>query len=105
MFKMSSFCKPWGTGTEELCSRAAISRLGHSHLVFIDPGVKIIRAYYRDVLLAQHLLPVIRNLAQEGYFIFQQDSAPAHRAGGTIEMLRRDTPDFLPHYGLQTAKI
>src|SRR6218665_1358937 len=33
--------------------------LGRSHFVFIDPGVKIIGAYYRDVLLAQHLLPFI----------------------------------------------
>ena len=24
---------------------------------------------------------------------FQQDSAPAHRAGNTIELLRRTTPD------------
>ena len=69
---------------------------GHSHLVFIDPGVKIIGAYYRDVLLAQHHLPVIRNLALEGYSIFRQDIAPAHKAGGTINMLRRDTPDFIP---------
>ena len=51
-------CKPWGTGMI-LWSRATVPTLGHSHLVFIDPGVKIIGAYYRDVLLAQHLLPVI----------------------------------------------
>jgi len=57
-------------------------------LVFIVPGVKIIGAYYRDVLLAQHLLPVIRNLALKGYSIFQHDSAPAHKDGGTIGMLR-----------------
>ena len=50
--------KPWGTGVI-LWSIAAVSTLGRSHLVFIDPGVKIIGAYYRDVLLAQHLLPVI----------------------------------------------
>jgi len=54
-------------------------------LVFIDLGVKIISAYYRDVLMAQHLLPVIRNLALEDYSIFQQD----------IEMLKRDTTDFI----------
>jgi len=65
-------------------------------LFFIDRGVNIIGAYYRDVLLAQHLLPVIRRLALEGYSAFQQDSAPAHRAGGTIDMLRIDTPDFIP---------
>ena len=50
--------KSWGTGMI-LWSVAAVSTLSRSHLVFIDPGVKIICAYYRDVLLAQHLLPVI----------------------------------------------
>src|SRR6218665_3399971 len=42
-----------------LRSRASVSTLGRSHLVLIDPGVKIIGAYHRDALLAQHLLPVI----------------------------------------------
>jgi len=28
-------------------------------------------------------------------FAFQQDSAPAHRARDTIELLRRSTPDFI----------
>jgi len=28
-------------------------------------------------------------------FIFQQDSAPADRARDTIELLRRETPDFI----------
>jgi len=50
--------KPWGTDMI-LWSIAAVSTLGRSHLVFIDPGVKIIGTYYRDVLLAQYLLPVI----------------------------------------------
>src|SRR6218665_1875728 len=40
---------------------AAVSMLGRSHLVLIDPGVKVIGTYYRDVLLAQHLLPFISN--------------------------------------------
>jgi len=51
-----------GTGIN-LWSRAAVSMHGRSHLVFIDPGVKIIGAYCRDVLLAHHILPAIRNLA------------------------------------------
>ena len=28
-------------------------------------------------------------------FIFQQDSAPAHRAHDTIALVRRETPDFI----------
>jgi len=35
-------------------------------------------------------------MALESYFTFQQDCAPADRAIGTIEVLRRDTPDFIP---------
>ena len=46
--------KPCGTDMI-LLSIAAVSTLGRSHLVFIDPGVKIIGPYYRDVLLAHHL--------------------------------------------------
>jgi len=30
-----------------------------------------------------------------GYFIFQQDSAPAHRAQETVALLSRETPDFI----------
>jgi len=34
-----------------------------SLLMFIEPGVKINGAYYRDVLLGHHLLPAIRSVA------------------------------------------
>jgi len=43
-------------------------------------GVIINGAYFRNALLAQHLLPVIKKLTPEDCFIFQQDSVPAHRA-------------------------
>jgi len=29
------------------------------------------------------------------FFTFQQDNAPAHRAGDTVEFLSRNTPDFI----------
>jgi hypothetical protein len=64
-------------------------------LALIDPGVKINGTHFRDVLLSQHLSPVIRNLAPEGCFAFRQYSAPAHRAKETIKMLTRDTLDFI----------
>jgi len=43
----------------------AVSVLGTTELMFIEPGVglKINDAYYRDVLLGQHLLPAIRSVA------------------------------------------
>jgi len=42
----------------------------------------------------QHMIPAIRRVSGD-HFIFQQDSAPAHRARDTIELLRRTTPDFI----------
>jgi len=49
---------------------------------------------YRDVLLSQHLLPAICSVAED-FFTFQQDNAPAHRAGDTVKFLSRNTPDFI----------
>jgi len=69
----------------------AVSLLGTTELMLIEPGVKINGAYYRDVLLGQYLLPAIRSVAGDS---FQQDNAPAHRAGDTVEFLSRNTPRF-----------
>jgi hypothetical protein len=71
-----------------------VSTLGCTKLIFIEPGAKINGAYYRDVLLAQHLLPAIKQVSGP-LFTFQQDSAPAHRARDTIAFLSRETPDFI----------
>ena len=45
-------------------------------------------------MLMQQLLPAIRSIAGD-MFVFQQDSAPAHRARDTVELLRRETPQFI----------
>jgi len=71
-----------------------VSVLGCTDLIFVQPGVKVNGAYYRDVLLNQHLLPAIKHVSG-GYFTFQQDSAPAHRARETIDLLSREAPDFI----------
>src|ERR1700733_915006 len=88
-----------------------VSVLGKSktqtHL--IEPGVKINGAYYLDCLLSGKLLPDIRECSeyytfqQDGApahraceYTFQQDGAPAHRACETVELLTRETPDFIP---------
>ena len=59
-----------------------VSKLHVTDLIFVDPGAKVNGAYYCDVLLSQQLLPVMRDVSGE-FFIFQQDSAPAHRARDT----------------------
>ena len=38
----------------------SVSKLGCTHLIFVDPGVKINGCYYREVLLSQQLLPAIK---------------------------------------------
>ena len=71
-----------------------MSILETTELIFIEPGVKINGAYYRDVMLGQRLLPAIRFVSGD-FFTFQQDNAPAHRAGATVEFLSHNTPDFI----------
>ena len=72
----------------------AVSKLGCSDMFFVEPGVKVNGAYYRDVLLMQRMLPAIRRMSGE-FFCFQKDSYPTHRARDTIELLRQETPDFI----------
>ena len=60
-----------------------ISKLSLTDLILVHPGVKINGGYYRDMLLSQQLLPVMRDVSGD-FFIFQQDSAPAHRARDTV---------------------
>ena len=61
---------------------------------FQTAGVKINGSYNRDTLLRQQLLPAIRSVSGD-FFTFQQDSAPAHRARETVELLSAETPDFI----------
>jgi len=72
----------------------AVSKLGCTNLIFIEPGAKLNGQYYRDVLLTQKLLPAIRSVAGD-VFVFQQDSAPSRRARDTVELLHRETPQFI----------
>ena len=61
-------------------------KLGVTDLTFFDPGAKMNGAYYHDVLLSQQLLPMMRDMSAD-FFIFQQDSAPAHWARDTVQLL------------------
>ena len=45
--------------------------------------------FYRSKMLS-----AIRHVVGDN-FVFQQDSAPAHRARDTIELLQREKPDFI----------
>jgi len=74
----------------------AVSKLGCSPLFFVEPDVKVDGRYYRDVLLKQQMLPVMRRIAGDTYmYVFQQDSAPAHSARDTVQLLQQETPEFI----------
>ena len=85
-------CRP--TFSKSLMVSVGVSALGRTDLHLIDAGVKIKGQYYREVLLMQKLLPDIKQFSD--YFTFQQDGAPAHRAHETVDLLKRETPDFIP---------
>jgi len=70
-----------------------MSKLGCTEFFFVQPGVKVNGDYYREVLLKEKLLPCIKEISGDS-FIFQQDSAPAHRVRDTIALLRREMPAF-----------
>ena len=72
-----------------------VSKMGCTHLIFVNPaGVKINGCYYREVLVIQQLLPAIWQVSGD-FFVFQQDSALAHRAHETIKLLQWETPAFI----------
>jgi len=78
----------------------AVSKLGCSDLIFVEPEVKVDGAYYHDVLLAQQMLPAMCHIAGD-CFIFQQDNAHAHRARETVQFLQQETQSFIPPDMLQ----
>ena len=57
-------------------------------------GVKSLRQIFPGCSSSRQLLPAIRHVAGDN-FVFQQDSAPAHRARDTLELLQRETADFV----------
>jgi hypothetical protein len=82
------------TFSKSVMVSVAVSKLGCSELIFVEPGTEVNGQYYREFLLSDQLLPAIRRIAGDVY-TFQQDSAPAHRARETIALLQRETPDFI----------
>jgi len=76
-----------------LHATVVVSKLGYTSLIFVDPGDKVNGAYYRNVLLLQQLLPTIHQVSGE-FFVFQQHSAPAHRARETFGLLERETLSY-----------
>lgn len=71
-----------------------VSMLGKTSLVFVQPKAKVNADYYVNNIL-HRLLPDMRNLANNGHFIFQQDGARAHTANTTIQFLNENVPELI----------
>ena len=72
----------------------AVSKMGMTDLIFVDPEMKVSGQYYCDVLLSQQTLPAIKQVTSDT-FVFQQDNAPSHHAKDTIKLPQQETPDFV----------
>ena len=49
----------------------AVSQVGMTELILVNPGVKVNGQYYCDVLLSQQMLPAIRRVAKRCLFTKQ----------------------------------
>jgi len=49
----------------------AVSQVGMTELIFVNPGVKVKGQYYCNVLLSQHMLPAIKRVAKRCLFTKQ----------------------------------
>src|SRR6218665_362165 len=75
----------------------AISNMGKSRIVVIEPGAKVNSQYYCRIVLGDGLLPDIRAICQHHTWTLKQDGAPSHTAKNTMEYmyLRRENISFI----------
>lgn len=74
---------------------AGICASGKTPLVFVDPGVKINKNYYLQEILQGALEPWARAHFGNRDWIFQQDSAPAHKAREVQGWCQAHLPGFI----------
>lgn len=73
----------------------AISHKGKFPLTFIEKGVKINAQTYQQDVLRSNLAVNADRICGKGNWIFQQDSAPAHKAKSTQDWCRTHCPSFI----------
>jgi len=97
-------CRP--TFSKSLMVSVAVSKLGCSPVFFVELGIKVDGRYYWDVLLKQHMLPVMRRIAGDTYCTCSSRIAPQLTALATLSSYcsRRRQSSFHPTCGRQTAK-
>lgn len=74
---------------------AAVTANFRGPLVFLDKGVKVNAAVYREKVLEGSLKPWARKTFGSDTWTFQQDSAPSHKARVNQEWLKNNVPVFI----------
>lgn len=74
---------------------AAISKKGKFQLTFVEPGVKVNKEYYQEHILNAVVKEEGKRIFKKGHWVFQQDSAPAHKAKINQEWCATQIPDFI----------
>jgi len=82
-----------------------VSKIGMTELIFFNSGMKVNGQYYCDILLCQHMLPMIKHVASNTFF-FQRDNAASHRAKTPLNSYSKKCRTLLVLIsGHQTAQI
>nr|CAD2209641.1 unnamed protein product [Meloidogyne enterolobii] len=74
---------------------AGISASGKKPLIFVDPGVKVNKDYYLREFFQRVLKPRFKSHFGRRVWIFQQDSAPAHKAKEVQDWCKANFPGFI----------
>ena len=75
----------------------SVSKVGKSSIFFLEPGVKVNGAYYRE-----KLIPEMDRLTGYQLYVFMQDGARSHTANETVRFLNQQRyltllmPNMLP---------
>jgi len=73
----------------------AVSKVGKTSIVFVEPVAKVNSDYYCTRVLGQGMLPDITAKCGRYRWTLQQDGAPSHTARNTIAYLRRQNITFI----------
>lgn len=72
-----------------------VSYEGVTKLHFCPKGVKTSAKVYQEDVLNSLVKPLNESLFKDLHWVFQQDSAPAHKARTTQEWLKNSLPEFI----------
>ena len=74
-----------------------VSVKGCTKMIFVEQGAKVRAQNYIKDILEKHILVLKRETLGDADWVFQQDSAPAHKAKVTQKWLKDHVPDFIAH--------